>query len=93
MLALLATAELLGMSLWFAASAVAPHLSARWGQGLAIGTAVGALTVGKATPYLVHAWRGAGVTEVVLMRLCCSTAPSLSLIQAPDDHGQVGDLL
>ena len=30
-LALLATAELLGMSLWFAGTAVAPHLSAKWG--------------------------------------------------------------
>ena len=30
-LSLLATAELLGMSLWFAGTAVAPHLSARWG--------------------------------------------------------------
>ncbi|HEY2164644.1 MAG TPA: hypothetical protein VGH04_11660, partial [Gemmatimonadaceae bacterium] len=29
-LALLAGAELLGMSLWFAASAVAPQLAARW---------------------------------------------------------------
>ncbi len=31
MLALLSTAELLGMSLWFTASAVAPQLSALWG--------------------------------------------------------------
>src|SRR5207248_10156736 len=30
-LALLATGELLGMALWFAASAVAPQLSAQWG--------------------------------------------------------------
>src|SRR5687768_7035990 len=30
LLALLSTAELLGMSLWFAASAVAPQLSALW---------------------------------------------------------------
>src|SRR5689334_16554105 len=30
MLALLASAELLGMSLWFAASAVAPQLGASW---------------------------------------------------------------
>src|SRR4030095_14390039 len=29
-LAILALAELLGMSLWFAASAVAPQLGARW---------------------------------------------------------------
>jgi MFS family permease len=31
LLALLSTAELLGMSLWFAASAVAPQLSELWG--------------------------------------------------------------
>src|SRR5262249_17395702 len=35
-------------------------------RGLAIGTVVGALTVGKATPYLVHALPGAGVAPVVL---------------------------
>jgi MFS family permease len=157
MLAVLATAELLGMSLWFAASAVAPQLAATWQltasetawltssvqlgfvlgtalsavlnladivparvlfsacatlgaavnaallvapgfrgalvlrlltgfflagvyppamkmgatwfraqRGLAVGTIVGALTVGKAGPYLVHAIPGAGVVPVVL---------------------------
>jgi MFS family permease len=157
LLAVLALAELLGMSLWFAASAVAPLLAAAWGlgtgevgwlttvvqlgfvagtagaavlnladivpsralfagaaalgaaanaalllapgygaalacrfatgfflagvyppgmkmastwfrarRGLAIGTMVGALTVGKATPYLVHALRGASVAAVVV---------------------------
>jgi MFS family permease len=157
MLALLSAAELLGMSLWFAASAVAPQLAAGWQltaaqvgwlttivqlgfvagttcaailnladvvpsrllfaaaaalgglanaallaapgyraalacrfatgfflagvyppgmkmvatwfrarRGLAIGAVVGALTVGKATPYLVHALRGAGIVQVVL---------------------------
>src|SRR5204863_7060658 len=35
-------------------------------RGLAVGTIVGALTVGKATPYLVHAFPGAGVTSIVL---------------------------
>jgi MFS family permease len=161
-LALLAAAELLGMSLWFAASAVAPQYRALWGlsasaagwlttavqvgfvagtalsallnladvvparrlfagaavagaaanagllalpaaparayplalacrfatglalagvyppamkmvatwfrarRGLAVGTVVGALTVGKATPYLVGALPGAGVRPVVL---------------------------
>ena len=171
MLALLAAAELLGMSLWFAASAVAPQLSARWGlsasqaawlttvvqlgfvagtacaallnladivasrllfavaaalgalangalllapsygmalgcrfatgfllagvyppamkmvatwfrsrRGLAIGTVVGALTVGKATPYLVHAWRGAGVTGVVLTASCGALAAALLVL-------------
>jgi MFS family permease len=158
LLALLSTAELLGMSLWFAASAVAPQLSALWKldpaqtswlttivqlgfvtgtaltaalnladilpsrvlfassalagaaanvallsaggfhgalalrfltgvclagvyppamkmiatwfraqRGLAIGTVVGALTIGKATPYLVHAIPGVGVRPVVLI--------------------------
>jgi MFS family permease len=157
LLALLSTAELLGMSLWFAASAVGPQLAARWQltpsqtgwlttivqlgfvlgtatsallnladifpskrlfaasalvgaaanaallvapgynsalacrlltgfalagvyppamkmiatwfkaqRGLAVGTIVGALTVGKAGPYLVHAFPGAGVNAVVL---------------------------
>ena len=35
-------------------------------RGLAVGTIVGALTVGKATPYLVHAFPGAGVSTIVL---------------------------
>jgi MFS family permease len=34
-------------------------------RGLAVGTIVGALTVGKALPYLVHAIPGAGITSVV----------------------------
>lgn len=158
MLALLAVAELLGMSLWFAGSAVAPLLGDRWGlgaaqlgwlttavqlgfvlgtatsallnladvvparrlfavaavlgalanaglafapsfgvallsraaagfclagvyppamkmaatwfrarRGLAVGTIVGALTVGKAGPYLVHAIPGAAVAQVTLV--------------------------
>lgn len=157
MLVLLALAELLGMSLWFAGSAIAPQLQERWAltgsqvgwlttsvqlgfvagtavlallnvadvlparllftasallgagantallladdlptavatrfacgfclagvyppamkmtstwfrarRGLAVGTVVGALTVGKAIPYLVHAFPGAGVTQIVL---------------------------
>ena len=157
MLAVLAIAELLGMSLWFAGNAVAPQLQERWSltgsqvgwlttavqlgfvagtaiiavlnladtlpskwlfsvsamlgagfnaallaaggfpmavasrfacgvclagvyppamkmistwfrarRGLAVGTVVGALTVGKATPYLVHAFPGAGVSVIVL---------------------------
>lgn len=57
MLALLAAAELLGMSLWFTASAVSPQLRALWGLdaaqagwlttvvqiGFVVGTAVAAL--------------------------------------------------
>jgi len=157
MLALVAAAELLGMSVWFAAAAVSPHLRDRWGlsvaevgwlttvvqlgfvagtacaaalnladlvpsrvyfaasaalaalanagllvapgygpalvsrfltgfflagvyppamkmiatwfksyRGLAIGTVVGALTIGKATPYLIHAARGTEMGPVVL---------------------------
>jgi MFS family permease len=157
MLGLLAVAELLGMSLWFAASAVSPQLAERWAlspaqaawlttivqlgfvvgtagaallnladvlparsyfattavagalanaglvlaerypqalllrfltglclagvyppamkmastwfrarRGLAIGTVVGALTIGKATPYLVHAIPSAGPNVVIL---------------------------
>jgi MFS family permease len=155
MLALVSTAELLGMSLWFVAAALTPQLRARWGldagqagtltaavqlgfvagtaasallnladivpsrllfatcavlaaaanaallapigfaaalgsrflvgmflagvyppsmkmiatwfrraRGLAIGTVVGALTVGKATPYFLHALGGASVVPV-----------------------------
>lgn len=157
MLALIALAELLGMSVWFAANAVAPQLAVRWAltpaetgwlttvvqlgfvggtalaallnladvvparryfsasavvaaianasllaapgyrsallcrtltgvclagvyppamkmaatwfrarRGLAIGVVVGALTIGKALPFLIHALPGAGVTQVVL---------------------------
>ncbi|HUQ48328.1 MAG TPA: MFS transporter [Gemmatimonadaceae bacterium] len=156
-LGILSVAELLGMSLWFAASAVSPQLAARWSldsqqtgwltttvqlgfvfgtaiaaalnvadivpskrlfatsagiaaivnasilvapgyesalilrfftgfflagvyppamkmistwfqsqRGLAIGTIVGALTVGKATPYLIHALPNVGVDSVIL---------------------------
>jgi len=35
-------------------------------RGFAVGTIVGALTVGKATPYLIHAFPGAGVSTIVL---------------------------
>lgn len=157
MLGLLAFAELLGMSLWMAGTAVAPHLQARWRldgsevgwlttavqlgfvagtaisallnladvvparwlfavsaalgaaanaallaasgldaalvsraatgfflagvyppamkmaatwfraqRGLAVGTVVGALTIGKASPYLINAIPGAGVTGVTV---------------------------
>ncbi|MBA3580070.1 MAG: MFS transporter [Gemmatimonadaceae bacterium] len=42
-------------------------------RGLAIGTIVGALTVGKATPYLVHAIPDTGPTPVVLVASACAT--------------------
>jgi len=35
-------------------------------RGFAVGTIVGALTVGKATPYLVHAFPSAGVDAIVI---------------------------
>jgi MFS family permease len=38
----------------------------RHGRGLAIGTLVGALTVGKAAPYLMRAWVPGGIAPVVL---------------------------
>jgi len=167
-LGLLALAELLGMSLWFAASAVGPQLGARWNlsvseigwltaivqlgfvigtaasavlnladivparplfaasafigavvnaalliapsypaalvcrfatgfalagvyppamkmistwfrsqRGLAVGTIVGALTVGKAGPYLIHAIPGAGETPVVLSATVAAFAAGL----------------
>ena len=166
MLALIALAELLGMSVWFAANAVAPQLAERWAlsegeagwlstvvqlgfvvgtalaavlnladtlpsrwyfagaataagaanaallfapnyrwallcrvatgvclagvyppamkmaatwfrdrRGLAIGVVVGALTIGKAVPYLVHAIPGVGVRPVVV---CASLAVLLA---------------
>jgi MFS family permease len=175
-LGLLAAAELLGMSLWFAASAVAPQLGARWGlstseigwltavvqlgfvvgtatsavlnladivpsrglfassallgaaanaalllapgytgalfcrfftgfalagvyppamkmistwfrsaRGLAVGTIVGALTVGKATPYLVHAFPGAGETPVVLTATVAAVVASLIVAVGYED--------
>ena len=168
MLGLLATSELLGMSLWFAASAVAVQLADRWSlgpsqtawlttvvqlgfvcgtaaaallnladlvpskwffavaalagavanaglvltdgfgvalvlrfvtgfclagvyppamkmastwfrarRGLAIGTVVGALTVGKATPYLVHALPIAGPRAVILVASVCATMAAI----------------
>jgi MFS family permease len=45
-------------------------------RGLAVGGIVGALTVGKATPYLVHAIPGAGIQPVVL------TASAAALVAA-----------
>jgi MFS family permease len=44
-------------------------MAATWfksGRGLAIGTVVGALTVGKAAPYLMKAWIPGGIAPVVL---------------------------
>ena len=176
LLVLLAIAELLGMSLWFAASAVGPQLAARWQlspshtgwlttivqlgfvlgtatsallnladilpskrlfaasaligaaansallfapgynsalvcrlltgfalagvyppamkmistwfkaqRGLAVGTVVGALTVGKAGPYLVHAFPGAGVNAVVVSATCAAVVAALIVTVAYQD--------
>jgi len=41
-------------------------------RGLAIGTVVGALTVGKATPYLVHAMPSATANGVILTASVCA---------------------
>lgn len=49
----------------------------RSARGLAIGTVVGALTFGKATPYLVRAVGGAHVTTVVLTASAAALAASL----------------
>lgn len=46
-------------------------------RGLAVGTIVGALTVGKAGPYLVHAIPGAGVGPVILSATFAATAAAM----------------
>ena len=54
-------------------------------RGLAVGGIVGALTVGKATPYLVHAIPGAGITPVVLTASAAAlTAAVLILVSYRD---------
>lgn len=49
----------------------------RDGRGFAIGTVVGALTVGKATPYLLHGLQQAGIAPVVLAASAASAAAGL----------------
>jgi MFS family permease len=49
-------------------------------RGLAVGTIVGALTVGKAGPYLVHAIPGAGVVPVVLSASCSAVVAALLVL-------------
>lgn len=46
-------------------------------RGLAVGTVVGALTIGKAGPYLVHALPGVGVGPVVLTASASAVAAAL----------------
>ena len=49
-------------------------------RGLAVGTVVGALTVGKAGPYLVHAIPGAGVEPVILSATFAATLAALLVL-------------
>ena len=49
----------------------------RSGRGLAIGTVVGALTLGKATPYLLRAFEGATLEQVVLTASAGAVAAAL----------------
>jgi len=46
-------------------------------RGLAIGTVVGALTVGKATPYLVHSFPNASAESVIFTASGCAVVASL----------------
>ena len=46
-------------------------------RGLAIGTVVGALAVGKGMPYLVHALRGAEIAQVVATTSACALTAAL----------------
>jgi MFS family permease len=66
----------------------AMKMIATWFQsrrGLAIGTVVGALTAGKAMPYLVHAIPDIGVTPVVLSASAGAVLASLLVIIAYHD--------
>ena len=60
-----------GLTGFFLAGVYPPvmKMAATWfkrGRGLAIGTVVGALCVGKGLPYLIHALPGAGLKPVVI---------------------------
>ncbi|MGD0483151.1 MAG: MFS transporter [Gemmatimonadales bacterium] len=57
----------------------------RDGRGFAIGTVVGALTVGKATPFLVHGLEHAGLAPVVLLASAASAAAGLLVLTAYRD--------
>jgi len=52
----------------------------RSGRGLAIGTIVGALTIGKATPYLVHAFAQASIDFVVSTASAGAVAAALLVL-------------
>ena len=55
------------------------------GRGFAIGTIVGALTVGKATPYLVHELEHAGIAPVVLAASAAAALGGLLVLTAYRD--------
>ena len=55
------------------------------GRGFAIGTIVGALTVGKATPYLIHELEHAGIAPVVLTASGAAVAGALLVLAAYRD--------
>ncbi len=54
-------------------------------RGLAIGTVVGALTVGKATPYLVHAFPSATISAVILTASASGVVAALVVATAFHD--------
>jgi len=63
-------------------------MAATWfrsSRGLAIGTVVGALTVGKAMPYLLKAFGGPGATTVVLGASACGVLAALLVTMGYDD--------
>ncbi len=57
----------------------------RDGRGFAIGTIVGALTVGKASPYLVHELEHAGIAPVVVAASAAAAAAGLLVLAAYRD--------
>ncbi len=52
----------------------------RDGRGFAIGTIVGALTVGKASPFLLHGLEHAGIAPVVVLASAASAAGGLIVL-------------
>ena len=83
MLALLATAELLGMSLWFAGSAVAPQLQARFDLS---GGQVAMLTVAVQLGFVIGTALSAvlNLADVIPARLLFASAATLgALASAP----------
>ena len=49
-------------------------------RGLAIGAIVGALTIGKATPYLVHSFAQVDMQAVVMVASACAVAAALLVL-------------